>query len=166
MSTSRRPACVGPSKKISSWVRPGVLDVRASALRPVIALIRLDLPTLERPAKATSTPAIGGNVSIEGDAQMNLKSPANNLRPCSISFASDATVMRGSRRLHHAVIARSVSDEAIHSRRKNGLLRFARNDDRTSRLRFSLLGGERRSHIVEQFYLHAIAAHDQALLQH
>src|SRR5580698_1919849 len=96
MSTSRKPACSGPSKKINSWVRPGVLEVRASALRPVSALIRLDLPTLERPAKATSTPAIGGNVSIEGEAQMNLKSPANNLRPCSISFASDAAVMRGS----------------------------------------------------------------------
>src|SRR5271163_1053619 len=165
MSTSRNPAFSGPSKKISSWVRPGVLEVRASALRPVSALIRLDLPTLERPAKATSTPAIGGNVSIEGDAQMNLKSPANNLRPCSISFASgSAVIMRGSRRLHHAVIARSVSDEAIHSRRKAGLLRFARNDDRTSRLRFGLLA-ERRPHIVEQFDLHAIAAHDQALLQ-
>src|SRR5271167_1569544 len=101
MSTRRRPACVGPSKKISSWVRPGVLEVRASALRPVSALIRLDLPTLERPAKATSTPTIGGNVSIEGDAQMNLKSPANNLRPCSISFASGSAVMRGSLQLHH-----------------------------------------------------------------
>src|SRR5579864_4527035 len=94
MSTRRRPLDAGPSKKISSWVRPGVLEVRASALRPVSALIRLDLPTLERPAKAISAPAIGGNASIVGEAQINLKSPANNLRPCSISFASGSAVMR------------------------------------------------------------------------
>jgi hypothetical protein len=54
MSTRRKFAFSGPSKKISSWVRPGVCEVRASALRPVSALIRLDLPTLERPAKAIS----------------------------------------------------------------------------------------------------------------
>ena len=53
----------GAAKKISSWVRPGVCEVRASALRPVSALIRLDLPTLERPAKAISSPRIGGSTS-------------------------------------------------------------------------------------------------------
>src|ERR1700712_3486900 len=94
MSTRRKPALSGPSKKISSCVRPGVCDVRASALRPVSALIRLDLPTLDRPAKATSMPAIGGNVSIEGDAQMNCQSPAKSLRPCSISFASVSAFLR------------------------------------------------------------------------
>src|ERR1700730_6738733 len=94
MSTSRKPALSGPSKKISSWVRPGVCEVRASALRPVSALIRLDLPTLERPAKATSMPAIGGSVSVEGEAQKNCQSPANSFRPCSISFASMSAVMR------------------------------------------------------------------------
>src|SRR5258707_6132360 len=96
MSTSRKPAFSGPSKKISSWVRPGVCEVRASALRPVSALIRLDLPTLERPANATSMPAIGGSVSIEGEAQKNCQSPANSFRPCSISFASMSVVMRRS----------------------------------------------------------------------
>src|SRR5665213_4416680 len=94
MSTRRRPASLGPSKKISSWVRPGVCEVRASALRPVSALIREDLPTLERPAKATSIPAIGGSVSIEGEAQTNCQSPANSFRACSISFASGSAVMR------------------------------------------------------------------------
>ena len=44
------------SKKLSSCVRPGVCEVRASVLRPVSALTRLDLPTLERPAKAISSP--------------------------------------------------------------------------------------------------------------
>ncbi len=38
------------------WVRPGVLLVRASLLRPVMALIALDLPTLDLPANATSLP--------------------------------------------------------------------------------------------------------------
>src|SRR5438477_6649176 len=94
MSTSRRPDLSGPWKKINSWVRPGVCEVRASALRPVSALIRLDLPTLERPANATSMPAIGGRVSIEGEAQTNCQSPANSFRPCSISFASMSVVMR------------------------------------------------------------------------
>src|SRR6202035_2436896 len=72
----------------------GVCEVRASALRPVSALIRLDLPSLERPAKATSMPAIGGSVSIDGEAQKNCQSPANSLRPCSISFASISALMR------------------------------------------------------------------------
>ncbi len=38
--------------------------------------------------------AIGGSVSIEGEAQKNCQSPLNSLRPCSISFASVSAVMR------------------------------------------------------------------------
>src|SRR5512138_1838634 len=102
MSTSRSPSLSGPSKKISSWVRPGVCEVRASALRPVSALIRLDLPTLERPANATSMPAIGGSVSIDGEAQTNFHSPAKSFRPSSISFASMSALMR---RFHIIVMA-------------------------------------------------------------
>src|ERR1700732_2840401 len=56
VSTSRPE----PPKKISCWVRPGVFEVRASARRPVSALIRLDLPTLERPANAISGALLGG----------------------------------------------------------------------------------------------------------
>src|SRR5258707_13782748 len=93
MSTSRKPALPGPSKKISSWVRPGVCEVRASALRQVSALIRLDLPTLERPAKATSMPAISGRVSLEDEAQKNCQSPATSLRPRSIHFASGSAAI-------------------------------------------------------------------------
>ncbi len=48
------------SKKLSCCVRPGVCEVRASALRPVNALMSEDLPTLERPAKAISSPRGGG----------------------------------------------------------------------------------------------------------
>src|SRR5690349_1819232 len=42
-------------------VRPGVLLVRASERRPVSALMALDLPTLERPANATSAGPGGGS---------------------------------------------------------------------------------------------------------
>jgi len=38
--------------------------------------------------------AIGGSVSIEGEAQKNCQSPANSFRPCSTSFASGSVVMR------------------------------------------------------------------------
>src|SRR6185295_16368321 len=85
MSTSRSPELSGPSKKISSWVRPGVCEVRASALRPVSALIRLDLPTLERPANAISMPRMAGNTASEPAAAMKRHSLANSLRPRSIS---------------------------------------------------------------------------------
>src|SRR5690242_19261648 len=44
-----------------SRVRPGVLLVRASPWRPRIALMALDLPAFERPAKATSAPRSAGN---------------------------------------------------------------------------------------------------------
>jgi hypothetical protein len=48
-------------KKLISCVHPGVLLVRASLLFWVSALIVLDLPALERPAKATSAPLSGGH---------------------------------------------------------------------------------------------------------
>src|SRR5665213_3446810 len=72
-------------KKISSWVRPGVREMRARFLRPVSALIRLDLPTLERPASAISTPRIGGSETADPAAAVNCHSPANRRRPVSIS---------------------------------------------------------------------------------
>src|SRR5262249_32069330 len=74
-----------PEKKINSWVRPGVCEVRASALRPVRALIRLDLPTFERPAKAISTPRALGSDSSEPAAVANCHGCANRRRPASIS---------------------------------------------------------------------------------
>src|SRR6516225_3889850 len=92
MSTSE--SCGGPAKKMSSWVRPGVCEVRASALRPVSALIGLDLPTLDRPAKATSAPAMAGSTSIEPAAAVKRHSAANSRRPASIS-SSVYSVMAG-----------------------------------------------------------------------
>src|SRR5579863_8188244 len=182
MSTSRKPASGGPSKKISSWVRPGVFDVRASALRPVSALIRLDLPTLERPAKATSTPAIGGNVSIEGAAQKNCQSPANNLRPCSIRSASGAAVMW--RVSHSSWPGIAVREDGVASARQCPAIHdffccetvktwmpgtspvMTTSGARSSGLRFGLLRSERRLQIVKQFDLHAVTMHDEALLRH
>src|SRR5476651_1488201 len=49
------------SKKFRRRVLPGALLVRASARRCVIALMALDLPAFERPAKATSAPSSAGN---------------------------------------------------------------------------------------------------------
>jgi len=63
MSTMVTPASA--PKKLSSRVRPGVLEVRASTFWPVRALISGALPTLERPAKATSMPIGGGRDAIE-----------------------------------------------------------------------------------------------------
>src|SRR5215211_1041749 len=75
------------SKKLSCCVRPGVFEMRASVRRPVSALTRLDLPTFERPAKAISSPVIGGRLSIALAAQTNPASPAKSLRPGSRSGA-------------------------------------------------------------------------------
>src|SRR5882724_84411 len=179
MSTSRKPALPGPSKKISSWVRPGVCEVRASALRPVSALIRLDLPTLERPANATSMPAIGGSVSIEGEAQKNCQSPANNLRPCSIRSASISAVIRRLPVHRHGRACPGHPRLSFRQYRKTwmpgtrpgmtswGILAtYTPASASPSGLRLGLLRRERRPEIVEQFNLDAIAAHDEALLQH
>src|SRR5262245_43980852 len=44
-----------------SWVRPGVLLAKASRRRPVSALMALDLPAFERPAKAIPGAPGGGS---------------------------------------------------------------------------------------------------------
>src|SRR5438105_14747514 len=55
-------------------VRPGVLLVRASALRPTRALIALDLPTFERPANAISGGPGGGKSAMRAAARRNAAS--------------------------------------------------------------------------------------------
>src|SRR5689334_8210114 len=157
MSTRRRPFLSGPSKKISSWVRPGVCEVRASALRLVSALIRLDLPTLERPANATSMPAIGGSVSIEGEAHTNFHSPAKSFRPSSISFASMSALMRRSLFFGVVIPGRCAASNP-ESRDSGFTLRVPRND--RSRFLCCLLRRERGLDVVEQLHLHAVLAHD------
>ncbi|MNU06367.1 hypothetical protein D3C72_2515390 [compost metagenome] len=69
---------------LSSCVRPGVLEVRARLDVPQSALIRLDLPTLERPAKAISTLSIGGRSAMRTQPLMNRNGRANSRRPFSI----------------------------------------------------------------------------------
>src|SRR4051812_27025738 len=52
-------------------VRPGVLLVRASARRSASALMALDLPTLERPANATSGGPGGSRSPTRAAARRN-----------------------------------------------------------------------------------------------
>src|SRR5687768_16724681 len=52
-------------------VRPGVLLVRARRLRPARALMALDLPTFERPAKATSGGPSGSRSAARAAAARN-----------------------------------------------------------------------------------------------
>src|SRR5665213_26713 len=84
-----------PVKKINSWVRPGVREVRAKFLRPVSALIRHDLPTLERPDSAISAPRIGGSDTAELAAATKRHSPVNSLRPASISSRVNSSIGAG-----------------------------------------------------------------------
>src|ERR1700722_7098839 len=86
MSTSVN--CPPRLKKISSCVRPGVLEVRARLWRPVSALMSEDLPTFERPAKAISGGPIGGRPSDLAAAKKKSQGPAKSLRPASISAAA------------------------------------------------------------------------------
>src|SRR5512144_1443363 len=125
-----------PLKKMSSCVRPGVREIRARFLRPVSALIRLDLPTLERPAKAISMPRIGGNDAGVPAAATNCQSPAKRRRPASISARVKSPVPIGT---------------AYSRRLLSGL---------------GLVPDEQRLEVVEQFNFGAVLAHDHALLQH
>src|SRR6516164_6634937 len=79
------------AKKTSSWVRPGVREVLARLLRLVSALIRLDLPTLERPTKAISSPLMAGSEAVEPAADTKRHPGANSLRPAPISLVVKAS---------------------------------------------------------------------------
>src|SRR6476619_7862932 len=151
---STRVSRDGPVKKISSWVRPGVCEMRASARRPVSALIRLDLPTLERPAMAASMPRIGGSAPADPAAAANRQSPANSLRPASMSAEVNS---RGA--ATRKTDSRSVSVVAIPPLR--GV-----NTKRERDLALRLLLGERSLEIVPQLDLGAVLVHDHALLDH
>src|SRR5580698_675981 len=70
-------------KKLICWVRPGVWETRATLLRPVRALISEDLPTLERPTKATSRKLCGGRLSILLAPQIKSHGPAKSFRAVS-----------------------------------------------------------------------------------
>src|SRR4051812_28077635 len=105
--------------------------------------MRLDLPTLDRPAHAISTPRIGGSTVGELAAATNCQSPANNLRPASIS------------RWVKSVMRTAYSKWRSANRRAGAGLTF----------RLFLLP-EQCLDVVEQFDLGAVPAHDDALLGH
>ena len=75
-------------------MRPGVFEMRASARRPVSALTRLDLPTLERPAKAISGRAGAGRPSGPATPATKRQGRANSRRPAS-SAAARASAFSG-----------------------------------------------------------------------
>src|SRR6478735_4091452 len=91
MSTSRICSGWPTSKKLSSWVRPGVFDVRASALRFVSAFNSDDLPTFDRPANATSGTAGSGRNCSPGPDFRNSIGPAKSLRARSLMSAWSST---------------------------------------------------------------------------
>ena len=72
-------------KKLSSRVRPGVTETRARLVRPASALIRLDLPTFERPAKATSArPSFGRSATLTTPLT-KVQGPLNSASPLASS---------------------------------------------------------------------------------
>ena len=88
---------------MSSWVRPGVRDVRARLKRPVSALMSEDLPTFERPAKAISgaadrRQAVGARGG-ENEFARTREQPAPGLRPVRRArrFAHTLGVLAGLR---------------------------------------------------------------------
>src|SRR3982750_1374089 len=67
-------------KRLICRVRPGVRDTRAKFVRFISALIRLDLPTFERPTNATSGSKDAGNASMVAAPATNSQEPANSFR--------------------------------------------------------------------------------------
>src|SRR5882672_3849859 len=83
----------GASKKLSSCVRPGVLEVRASPRRLTRALIRLDLPTLERPAKAISCRSAAGRNCSSGTLLTNCHGRLNSASPAASSSGVKSVIL-------------------------------------------------------------------------
>ena len=79
-------------KKLSSCVRPGVFEVRASAFWPVMALSRLDLPTLDLPANATSGLSGGGRASTSTTPSRNSHPRANSHLPAAWLLVSACSI--------------------------------------------------------------------------
>src|SRR4029450_6318164 len=78
------------TKKLSSRVRPGVTDTRARLVRPVSALRRLDLPTLDRPAKATSARPSRGRSATRVTPLTKVQGPLNSASPLARSAEVNA----------------------------------------------------------------------------
>ena len=66
LRVSANPSLEVAQVTMMAWVRPGVFETRAAAFRPRMALIALDFPTFDRPAKAISgRPVAGGDLGKE-----------------------------------------------------------------------------------------------------
>src|ERR1700685_4141442 len=101
-------ACGMSSKKFKSRVLPGALLVRASAWRCAMALMALDLPAFERPAKATSLPTSGGNCAgaaaltrnrASGNRLMLRAREPQAAAACSVQFAAVAQIDKDAEKL-------------------------------------------------------------------
>src|SRR5581483_4401081 len=75
----------GASKKLSSCVRPGVLEARARPRCRTSALNRVDLPTFDRPAKAISRWSSAGRNCRSGTLLRKRHGRANSASPAAIS---------------------------------------------------------------------------------
>ena len=62
-----------------------MFEIRANVLRPVSEFIRLDLPTLDLPANATSFNSLNGIVSMDVAPTKKVHSWANKIRPSSMA---------------------------------------------------------------------------------
>src|SRR5262245_43189724 len=76
-------------------VRPGVLLMRASPLRPSSALMALDLPTLERPANAISGGPGGGTSPGRAAPSANFACEKGLIRKAEILIKSRLSRMQG-----------------------------------------------------------------------
>src|SRR5499427_11142742 len=139
------------AKNTSSWVRPGVCEVLARPLRLVSALMRLDLPTLERPTNAISLPLIEGSETVDPAAETKRHSDANSRRPAPISPA----VKLG------ASLGASGFAEVKPNRSRPRHFFFEQVLDLIQQAQNPAPG---TSQIVEQFDLGAVAAHNDRLL--
>ena len=72
-----------------------MFDVRASAVRPASAFNSDDLPTLERPAKATSGSVVSGICASAAAPVTNSQAWANSQRPRSRASASSLALFPG-----------------------------------------------------------------------
>ena len=102
-------------------MRPGTLEVRARARRPVSALRRDDLPTLERPAKATSGSPASGMPPGSAAEVTNRHSFANRRRPASTAAASVSGLYFAHPESRYFAVGKIGRDQVLDYQRRKGL---------------------------------------------
>src|SRR5215217_1848218 len=83
--------CLPSENRLMAWVRPGVLDAKASRFCWVRTLIDVDLPALDRPTKAISGTSPGGRNSRRG-AVVRKRAVCSQATACA---AGEGSVGRG-----------------------------------------------------------------------